>query len=91
MVQASPKSDSCNDASITCVLSKSGGSRSHLSTGDRPRLCRPALPSARAWDRQSLRQSLSLSPPPPMERAKAVGRETLRTGGKILSDIAENK
>ena len=26
-----------------------------------------------------------------MARAKAVGRETLRTGGKMLTDIAENK
>ena len=26
-----------------------------------------------------------------MEWAKAVGRETLRTGGNILTDIAENK
>jgi len=35
------------------------------------------------------RQSLSLGPLTPLRGAKTVGLETLRTDGKILTDIAE--
>ena len=36
-------------------------------------------------------QSLSEGPTPIVAWAKTVGRETMRTGGMILTDIAENK
>jgi hypothetical protein len=60
-------------------------------SGDRPCLYIPGLPTA--WERHRLffRQALSVGPTGTVVQAKAVGRETLRTGGKILTDIAENK
>ena len=36
------------------------------------------------------RQSHSLGPTHPVERDQELGRETLRTGGKILTDISKN-
>ena len=48
----------------------------------------PALPSARTRDRLFFGNLFRWDRPLLWSRAKAVGRETLRTGGKILTDIA---
>jgi len=58
-------------------------------SGDRHYLFSPALPSARARDQKFFQHSLPLGATTPVDWAKAVGRETLRTGGKMLTDISK--
>ena len=59
--------------------------------GDRPCICSPALLTAGPRNKKFFWQSASVGPTHTLARAKAVFHETLRTGGKILTDIAENK
>ena len=51
----------------------------------------PALLTARLWYRKIFGSLFRLVQPILWRGAKSVGRETLRTAGKILTDIAENK
>jgi hypothetical protein len=60
-------------------------------SGDRPYLCSPALPTACARNRKFFGRFFRWVRHLLWRGAKAVGRETLRTGDKILIDIAENK
>jgi hypothetical protein len=57
--------------------------------GDRPYLCCAAIHSTRTWNRQFLNILYRLVLPALWRGVKAVGRVSLRTGGKILSDIAD--
>jgi len=59
--------------------------------GDRPCLCSPALPTARPWYRKFFGSLFRWVRLILWRGTKAVGRETLRTGGKIVTDIAENR
>jgi hypothetical protein len=86
-----PQSESFNDAFIRGVLSESGLSTSRFSTRDRPVYAAP-LYLQRGHGIGNLFGSVFRWVRPLLwSGAKAVGRHTLRTGGKILTDIAVNK
>jgi len=51
----------------------------------------PILSSTRAWNWRFFGSLFRWVRPIVWSGVKALGRETLRTGGDILSDIAENK
>jgi hypothetical protein len=59
--------------------------------GDRTCLFCTTLPSTRTWDRGFLSNLFRLVRPLLWSGIKAVGRESLRTGSKILTDIADTE
>ena len=63
-------------------------SRSLTHSGDRTSLCNPDLPTAWARIRKFFGSLFRWVRTLLWREAKAVGRETLRTGGKIIDDIA---